>query len=234
MIKDEDSIPTPTNVDLIKQMIKDYDIDVTEVPRLLFADCLRLLIDERGPVLTIDTDKLSLFEDQAISMTPTQKLKFDGYGDWEFNATMVHSAYFATREEVDDFLVPEFTIDPNNTRKEWRDKISIEEIGTMGGMKYFSLNLDYYLSNWEELEKDLDRPVDKNLDRTETEWKQLSDELFYKQMCRIFGGPLAIDDEQDEDVKKFMITDFNITVDGGYFHASGRRGQFYILFLIVV
>ena len=61
---DENSIPT--NIDLIKQMIKDYDIDVTEVPRLMFADCSRLLIDERGPVLTIDTDKLSLFEDQAI------------------------------------------------------------------------------------------------------------------------------------------------------------------------
>jgi hypothetical protein len=149
---------------------------------------------------------------------------------------MVHSAYFATRKEVDDdFLVPEFTIDRNNTIEEWRDKISIEELGTMGGMKCFSLNLDYYLANWEELEKDLGRSVERNLERTETEWKQLSDELFYKQMCRIFGGPLDIDDdEQGEDGKKFVITDFHITIDGGYFHASGRRGQFYILFLIVI
>ena len=114
------------------------------------------------------------------------------------------------------------------------DKISIEEIGTMGFMKCFSLNLEYYLANWEELEKDFGRSVEKNLERTEAEWKQLSDELFYKLMFRIFGGPLDIDDEQGQDVKKFMITDFHIFIDGGYFHASGRRGQFYILFLIVI
>jgi hypothetical protein len=41
-------------------------------------------------------------------------------------------------------------------------------------------------------------------------------------MCRIFGGPLDIDDEQGQDVKKLMITDFHIIIDGGYFHASGR------------
>ena len=67
-------------------------------------------------------------------MTRTQKLKFDGYGDWELNATMVHSAYFASRQEVDEFLAPEFTIDRKNTIEEKIDKISIEEIGTMGGI----------------------------------------------------------------------------------------------------
>ena len=60
MINDENS--DPTNIDLIKKMIEDYDIDVTEVPRLLFAETSRIMIDKRGP---IDPNKLSLFETQA-------------------------------------------------------------------------------------------------------------------------------------------------------------------------
>jgi hypothetical protein len=102
----------------------------------------------------------------------------------------------------------------------------------MGIMERFSINLDYYLANWEELEKDLGRKVDKNLERTEAEWKRLSDELFYNLMCRIFGGPLDID-QQDQDGKKFIITDFH-SFDDICLYASGRRGQFYILFMIVI
>ena len=63
------------------------------------------MIDERGPIITIEQNKLSLFEAQAEEMTRIQKLKFDGYGDWELNATMIHSAYFASRQEVDEILV---------------------------------------------------------------------------------------------------------------------------------
>ena len=217
MIEDENS--KPTNIDVIKEMIKDYKIDVTEVPKLLYAERSRILIDQRGPVLTIDTTKLSLFETQAKEMTPTEKLKFDGYGDWEFNATMVHSAYFPSRQELNEFLVNQYVVDLNKAKHYKSDKISIDELGIMGTMKRFSLNLDYYLSNWEELEKNLGRKVDKNRERTEREWKLLSDELFYNLMCSIFGGPLPIDDQQDKDGKKFMITDFQSTVDGTLFHA---------------
>jgi hypothetical protein len=160
MIKDENS--DPTDIDIIKKMMEVYDINVTEVPRLLFAETSRIMIDERGPIVTIEPNKLSLFETQAEEMTRIQKLKFDGYGDWELNATMIHSAYFASRQEVDEFLAPEFTIDRKNTIEEKRDKISIEEIGTMDGMKCFFLNLEYYLANWEELEKDLGRSVEKS------------------------------------------------------------------------
>ena len=49
-------------------------------------------------------------------MTPTQKLKIDECGDWELNATMIHKDYFASREDLDNFLVPAYAVDRNKTR----------------------------------------------------------------------------------------------------------------------
>ena len=55
--------------------------------------------------------------------------------------------------------------------------------------------MDFYLQHENEIEKDLNRKVDICLIKDNIEKvKSLEEQLFYNQMCRLFG-----DDEDDKD-----------------------------------
>lgn len=81
------------------------------------------------------------------------------------------------------------------------------------------------MSHWSELEKDLKRSMVKMKKRS---FKKFVDELFYKQMCKIFGGSLSLDDQGDGK-RKLMLHDFRIlNSDGQYTCATAQRGPFSI------
>ena len=51
---------TPTNIEMIKGMIKEGNLDLIDIAKLLYAEDSSVLIDEKGPRVTIDTSNLGL------------------------------------------------------------------------------------------------------------------------------------------------------------------------------
>jgi len=117
----------------------------------------------------------------------------------------------------------------------------IEEAFDAAKIKRVSFDFDYYLAHLDELERDLGPPIDKDHVQTapKEELKQLSDELFYRLMCQIFGGPLDLDDNKNQNQasgkgKKCMLTDFRmLSEDGNATHITAKRGQFYFIFSFI-
>lgn len=104
----------------------------------------------------------------------------------------------------------------------------------------FSCDMKYYLANKSEIDVDLGRQVDWNsFDPNDAmAVKKLEQELFYENMCKIFGRESDDDDRIEVDVKSeqlyeksFMLSDFSIyAFDGNELHAIANRGDYYLLF----
>ena len=97
--------------------------------------------------------------------------------------------------------------------------------------------VDYYLAHQSELEIDLGRQLPPDFDPSDVQAvKKLEQELFYVNMCKIFGK------ENDDDIvevdnaevlydKSFMLKDFHIlTFDGSDIYATAIRDSLYFLF----
>lgn len=94
--------------------------------------------------------------------------------------------------------------------------------------------MEFYLNNKNELEADLKHQLSIDID--ENVIKQLEDELFYINMCKVFG-PEIEEDKVDIDgetiffEKSFMLKNFNILFyDGNEIHAVAERGDYYLIF----
>ena len=162
------------------------------------------------------------------------KLKGDSYGEFNFMVELINTNYFDSRAKFDDVFEKGSSKDPSVTMIEC---ISLEEVLKLMEVE-FSCNMDYYLSNKEEMEKDLGRQLEK-LDITNKDlMKQLDSELLYNQVMKIFGQE-SVDDsaiEQssgDETRQKFLnFREFHLLYsDGNYKIATARRGDYYVRFL---
>lgn len=219
----------PTNKLLIKEKIKSQNFLSSYVSENLFANCSEIRVDDKGPILTIDQNGPK-GTDQRMQMSITDKLKLDASGEWDFSVSMIHSNYFDSREEMDLFFCPESERQIYSDMEEYKhkEKISINEAFEVSRLEVVSANLDYYSKHPDELRNDLGRDIAENITIDE----KLMDELFYKQMCKIFGGPLPSDGDAND--RKFMLSDFHLLeYDGNSVSATAQRGQFYVYFSFV-
>ena len=219
----------PTNKLLIKEKIKSQNFELSNVPENLFANCSEVRVDEKGPISTIDLNGPKGTY-QRMQMSITDKLKLDASGEWDFSVSMIHSAYFDSREEMDLFFCPESERQICSDMEQYKQKenISINEAFEVSKLEVVSANLDYYSKHPDELRKDLGRDIVENIIIDE----KLMDELFYNQMCKIFGGPLPSDGDAND--RKFMLTDFHLLeYDGNSVSATAQRDQFYVYFSFV-
>ncbi len=168
----------------------------------------------------------------------THKLKQSSYGDLQFHIGMIHIKHFDSREILDNLYVYKSrqSFSPNFER------ISIDK-----ALQHFdidlSCNMDYYLTNKNEIEKDLNKKiVDLDLNN-DYQMRKLEKELFYNQMCKLFGENedtsddiiKAEDGEKKNNYEKaFILKGFHMLfMDGNYKYATGRRGNYYLLFSFV-
>ena len=164
----------------------------------------------------------------------SQKLKAASYGDWEFEVRMINSDYFESREKLDHMYIEESerTISDCCINV---DRIPIEKAMKILGVEV-SCNMEYYLHHRSEIEKDVNRRFDSDLELKQGNLKILEQEIFYKQMCKLFGSEDCNDKNEANDEsslyeKSFILYDFRwLSYDGNDKFATARRGNYYLLF----
>ena len=185
-------------------------------------------------------------------VTTCNKLKADGgYGDWELCLCMIHSDYFENREQCDDFFCNERQpLGAYSSKYDHLERISIDDAFESLYVE-LTANMDYYMSHMDELAEDLGRPINETYlaNATGDELKLLSQELYYKLMCKMLGespddeaetakyaesNPFQTDDEHQvaaRGKKQVMLKDYRmLTSDGNSAQATAKRGAYYILF----
>jgi hypothetical protein len=169
----------------------------------------------------------------------THKLKATSYGDWGLDIGMINTKHFENRQKLDEMLLLQVS---SYAKKPCQDieRISIQKALDFLGIK-LSINMDFYLKNKNELESDLMRKV-SDLDlKNEHIYKKIEQELFYKQMLKLFGDDekaaaedhLKIDDDSTLFEKSFILREFHKYLDGNYMYGSAKRGDYYLLFNFV-
>ncbi|CAF1119934.1 unnamed protein product [Adineta steineri] len=190
-----------------------YSLDC--IPRILDMDAPGIFINKNGSY----PDEIESLEDMDWERDKllTPKLIATSYGDWECTIGMINIKHFENREKLDDMFI-------DKTMKLLRIK--------------FSCDMNWYLNNQNAIEEDLQRqvlPLDLN---NEYSMKKLEQELFYKQMCKLFGEIEDDDNKpQDDDTiyeKCFILKDFHMLHSyENYKFASAQRGNYYLLFSFV-
>ena len=89
--------------------------------------------------------------------------------------------------------------------------------------------MDYFLANWDEMEKDFGRKL-PNMELDDKDLlKQLEDELFYKQSVKIFGR-----EGGDDEKSTVTFTDSrHLFFDGNERFGTARHGKHYVIFFHV-
>ena len=94
--------------------------------------------------------------------------------------------------------------------------------------------MDYYIKNRNEIIIDLNRNISDFELSDEQMKKELEEELFYKQMCNLFGE-IEEDDKSTENgsdyEKQFILQDFHIFYIDETIVGTCKRGNYYLLFL---
>lgn len=147
-----------------------------------------------------------------------EKFKTKGYGDFAFYIKVINMNLFANREEFDEAVMPTYLRDgmPSSSKIE---AISIEE--AIGLFVNIECNMSYYLSNRDEIEKDLKRQISE----AELSTPMIEKELFLNLMCKIFKS-----ERKDQDENSFMLKEFHvITNDGNYEVATAIRDESYVI-----
>lgn len=219
---------------------KIYDIEAC--PRILFLKRDEISVNKKAP----HPDAVESFEnlDWARDGVVTKKLKASSWGNWQFDVSEISKEHFESREKMEDLFIEESLRTFSQSACVSFERISLPKIAKLMDLNEFTANMDFYMSNRKEMEKDLGRPVgDADLKDNS---KRLEQELFYNQMRKLLG---SVDDDFDvvksqteivDDLdhhygKTLIVRDFKIlSADGNNKYATGSRGDFYLLFTFMV
>lgn len=209
-----------------------YSLDY--IPRILDMDITGVYIDKNG-LYPNEVESLE-HKDWPKHKILTPKLKATSYGDWQLNIGMINTTHFEDREKLDDMFVDK------SERISSQRCIKVGRISIQKAVKLlridFSCNMDWYLKNQHAIEEDLNRQILPLNLNDEYFMKSIEQELFYNQMCKLFGE--TEDDQnkpQDDETiyeKCFIVKDFHILhAYENYMFATGQRGNYYLLFWFV-
>lgn len=219
----------------IRAKFENYTYDLIKLPLLLSMDREGVFVNKEAP----NQDIVNFYENleqnrQVEDYIKSQKLIANGSSDWGFGARKLPMIYFRSREALEEMLIS----------KQYRttDKYCIQaaRMPIREIMRLFfvscSSNMDYYLANKNELEADLGRSLQTD-SSNKLEMKRLEQELFYVNMCKIFGTAGNQDDNVQPDGKEvlydktYMLKDFSIlSFDGNEIHGTAIRGDCYFVF----
>jgi hypothetical protein len=202
------------------------------------------IIDIKGSKLTINKyapypDEIESLEgknfDNNLNLIDTYKLKTP-WRDSEFSIGIIKIEHFDSREYFDHLFY-----ESNVERKiKYYNKISINKAFELLDVE-ISCDMDYYLENQNEIEKDLNRKVEKKELGENNLRIKLEQELFYVQMLNLFGND-EVDDSFDNVNQDTLVTndyfyekvlnlkDFYIHTKMNEHLATAQRGKYYLTF----
>ena len=171
-------------------------------------------------------DEIKRFENSDWEGKKLKTLKADSCGDWTLRITKVNVKHFVSRDNLDACFLME--LPKEHYRTDFYEKITLKKAMKLVYVDVSS-NMNYYKGNVDEMEKDLNRTLDRADLYSKSKMKKIEAELFYNQMRKVFGE----DGEDDNDESKLvMINDFKIIYfDGNLFLATARRGNYYLEFM---
>jgi hypothetical protein len=223
---------------LIKEKFECGIYSLMSVPRILDMDYDAVYVNRnrKYPDEIKSLEDLNWNENKLV----TNKLIADSDGEWNCIIGMINRKYFDSREALDKLFVAIDSVD--RSREKQFHQISLKQALEYLNVR-ISCNMDYYLSNKKELEKDLNRQID-NLDlNDEIILKKLEAELFFKQMCELFGEQNEAHNHDEtpemcgDDIiyqNSFIIDEFHVYPEhSDFIYATARRGNFYLLFYYV-
>ena len=214
----------------IKEKFEKYIYILDDAPRLLHMNFSEVFVNKYAPYPN-EIDSLDSFNWHE-NKVQTEKLKGKCSGFWDLIVNTINSIHFDSREKLDYFYVPKkYQTSPISCKN--LDKISIKDAFEMLNVKV-SCNMEYFLKHPGEMEKDLNRKINES----EFNSPRLEQELFYIQMCKIFGDSEPSNDKLEQVCndstnfeKVFMLKDFHLLFnDGNCIYATAKRGNFYLLF----
>ncbi|CAF0762519.1 unnamed protein product [Brachionus calyciflorus] len=220
----------------IKEKIIHRIYSIYKAPRIIYIDTSGIYVNKKAPYPS-ETESFEDMDWERDKML-TQKLKQSSYGDLQFHIGIINIKHLDSREILDNLYVDK--IRQSNSKN--FERISIEK-----ALEHFDIELscdmDFYLNNKHEIEVDLNKK-NVNFDlKNDYQMRRLEKELFYNQMCKLFGDKEDTSDDfvkqEDEDEKiyyekAFILKDFHVLfMDGNYLKATARRGNFYLLFSFV-
>jgi hypothetical protein len=213
----------------IKEKLECGNYQLTGAPRILNIDySADVYINKNGCC----PDEIESFEnfDMERDHVITNKLKANVIGDFNFHISKIKISHFESREKLDNMFVyfPQFIT----------SKQEFKEISIQNAIEKFhitiSCNMDYYIKNRNEIIIDLNRNISDFELSDEQMKKKLEEELFYKQICNLFGE-IEEDDKSTENgsnyEKQFILQDFHIFYIDETIVGTCKRGNYYLLFL---
>jgi hypothetical protein len=227
-------MPT-SEIEHIQDIIEKHFYKIYNIEDFLVGDFGRLYVRDLKPFSEIAQQLEEKYPPSMRRETP--KLLWDIVGDQDFGVSRIPVSFFRTK----DVLYKEYSADDRVEYSKYyidREKISISDMLPFLWI-HLKCNLEYYLEHKSELEADLGRPLPDDFNvNNEKELKKLEQELFYVNICKIFGQPDNEDDDKvqvdDENVlfgKDYMFKDFKILYcDGNQIDAVALRGHYYFLF----
>jgi len=225
---------------LSQKLERFYDI-ILEVPKIIGFGVDRICINKSVP----NCDELN--NNWMNNHCLTNKLKADNYGDWSLTIKMVNTKFFQSRDDFDEKVLC------GDEKMDFPDK-SFQKISFRKALNLFDVdvwcNMDYYLEHRNELDVDLARhcDLDVELKKDSESSIRLEEELLYKLLCKIFGehhwkgvNDLKIGHhiECNENTEKqsssfdkdFYLEEFYYLIaDSQSLTATAKRGNYYLLF----
>ena len=179
---------------------------------------LEKLIDDLPHLLEISHSGVFIKSDGAC--VKCEKFKAKSHGDYIFYIQVISMNRFANREKFDEAVKPkcrrvEMRINKNHAA------ISIEKAIKLLNVN-IECNMSFYLSNRDEIEKDLKRQISE----AELSTPMIEKELFLNLMCKIFKS-----ERKDQDENIFILKEFHvIDSDGNEKIATAIRDENYVIF----
>ena len=223
-----------TSDETIREKFETSVYTLSNVPEVVRMSHEGIFVNEHVPYPDLISDTNAILATNRN--VQSRKLKATSGGDWDFAVCSVKKSFFKSRQALDEMMVNKELFEKAQQCIQ-AARMSIKEAMQRMFVEC-SCDMDYYLANRGELEADLGRQLAVDFDTSDGQAVQkLEQELFYVNMCKIFG-PESDDDRIEvgalADVsydKSFMLTDFNILAfNGNDMYATAIRGDYYLLF----
>lgn len=199
---------------------------LTQIPVLLTVEESCVFYNKDWP----QEDELEALNQRYWNKVPAPKFRAHTYRDSWLYIGIISTKYFDSREKFDAVYSREWKMfDPDYSKAVERfEKITFQDALKDHLSVKIWCNLDYYLSNKTEMEKDLGynleivNPIDNHTKL------HLKKKLFFKSCIDIFGD---INDEEEKAESEIFLRDFHVLYKRyDYIYATARRGQYYLIF----
>lgn len=229
-------------IEEIRSKFENHEYLISKVPELLTIDNDGVRIHQEAPnpnIIEIIEQKKKGLEVKPNIPTPKLRAFFGSNTDLNYDSDAcvqkVPKAFFKSRETLDELNIQKKLrkVDSSCTSS---SRISMRE-ALQSIFIHCSCDMEYYLANRNELEADLGRQFGQIEIINQQEIDKLEQELFYINMCKIFGPEIVndkiLENEQKDKLyeKSYMLENFSIlSYNGNTIYATAERGEDYLLF----